>query len=99
MHKDPCKQMSFEDFFRISKFEMDIPQFLEDLYQHMTTVSLKEVIKKNPSIQNYGGLTRQASEKKRKQSNVTNKEMQLNKNFHPNPFNRHSYDELNLMKR
>ena len=65
----------------------------------MTTVSLKEVIKKNPSIQNYGGLTRQASEKKRKQSNVTNKEMQLSKNFHPNPFNRHSYEELNLMKR
>jgi hypothetical protein len=99
MHKDPCKQMSFEDFFRISKFEMDIPQFLEDLYHHMTTVSLKEVIKKNPALSNNGALTRQASERKRGKSNVTNKEMQLSKNFHPNPFNRHSHDELNVMKR
>lgn len=91
--------MSFEDFFRISKFEMDIPQFLEDLYHHMTTVSLKEIMKKNPMLSNLGVLTRQASEKKRKQSNVANKEMQLNKNFHPNPFNRHSHNELNVMKR
>jgi hypothetical protein len=42
--------MTFEDFFRIGKFEMDVPQFLDDLYNHMTTISLKEIIKNNPNM-------------------------------------------------
>ena len=46
MKEENCRQMSFEQFFRIVKFECDIPQFLDDLFKHMTTISLKEFVRK-----------------------------------------------------
>jgi hypothetical protein len=44
--QENCRQMTFEQFFRINKFENEIPQFLDDLFKHLTTLSLKEYLKK-----------------------------------------------------
>lgn len=46
MKQQSCKQLTFEQFIRISKFEGDVPQLLDDLFQHMTTLGLKEMLKK-----------------------------------------------------
>jgi|LauGreDrversion4_2_1035121.scaffolds.fasta_scaffold54049_3 hypothetical protein len=44
--EESCRQMTFEQFFKILKFECDIPQFMEDLFKYMTTLSLKDFIKR-----------------------------------------------------
>ena len=44
--EDACKQMTFEQFLRISKFELEVPQLLDDLFTHMTTIGLKDIVRK-----------------------------------------------------
>lgn len=46
MHQDSCRQMSFEQFFKITKYEGEIPQLMDDLFKHLTTMSLKEFVRK-----------------------------------------------------
>ena len=50
MKQDTCRQMNFEQFLRVNKFDQGVPQFLDDLFNHMTTLSLREMAKKQASI-------------------------------------------------
>ena len=52
LREDGCKQITFEQYFRISKFEGEVPQFLDDLFHHLTTLSLKDILKKQNAIPN-----------------------------------------------
>ena len=40
-----CHKMHFEQFARLA-FDADVPQFAEDLFQHLTTLSLRDTLRR-----------------------------------------------------
>jgi len=56
MREDSCRQMNFEQFFKITKYEGEIPQLMEDLFKYLTTMSLKDFLRRvNGSLGNVTG--------------------------------------------
>lgn len=99
VRQESCKTMNFEQLFRLSKFDYDIPQFLDDLFQHLTTLSLKELVKKG----NIGvpGLQKQYSFKKQggRRDSIINSQLIPQQIQQVNPFSNIKHEELSLMKR
>ena len=54
---EPCRQLTFDQFVRLP-FEQDIPQFIEDFFMHMTTLSLRELVKRGPHSPSMSKLVR-----------------------------------------
>ena len=40
-----CRHITFEQFVKLA-FENEIPQFIEDFFMHMTTLSYRELVRK-----------------------------------------------------
>lgn len=86
----------------MSKFDQDVPQFLDDFFKHMTTLSVRDLIKKFGGTQSLlSNFMKAGSFKNRKQSSAGSDmpELKLQRHYSTNPFLRHTHDEMNLMKR
>ena len=99
--QDSCRTMTFEQLFRISQFQYDIPQFLDDLFQHLTTISLKDLVKKGNLGVYQPGLTKQYSFKKQinRRDSIIGASLKPQQITQVNPFSNMSHEELSLMKR